>query len=64
MGRNKDLRKRIASWRKVVERHEEKIRVERMKLQPNEASIRVWQREIETARKKVAQLSRRLKREW
>jgi uncharacterized protein HemX len=64
MGRNRELRKRIASQDEVVRDHEQKIRQERMKLQPDEGVVRTWQREIAAARKKVDSLTRRLKREW
>jgi hypothetical protein len=64
MGRNKELRKKIAALREVAEEHEEKIRRERMKPMPNESYIRGWMREINAARKKIEGLVRRLKREW
>jgi hypothetical protein len=64
MGRNKELRKKIAAQREVAEEHEEKILRERMKRMPNESYIRGWQREINTAREKIERLVRRLKREW
>ena len=64
MGRNKELRKRIAAQREVIEDHEEKIRRERMKPMPNESYIRGWRREINTATEKIEDLVRRLKREW
>ncbi len=63
MGRNKELRRKIAAQEKVIEHHLEKIRRERMKSNPDEGVIRTWQREIATARKKMDLLSRRLKRE-
>jgi len=64
MSRNRELRKRIVSQDEVVRDHEQKIRQERMKPQPDEGVIRTWQREIAAARKKVDSLTRRLKREW
>ncbi|MGD0007786.1 MAG: hypothetical protein ABSE93_04465 [Terriglobia bacterium] len=64
MGRNKELRKRIAAQREVIEDHEEKIRREWMKAMPNESYIRGWSREISTATEKIEDLVRRLKREW
>jgi hypothetical protein len=64
MGRNRELRKRIVSQDEVIRDHEQKIRQERMKPQPDEGVIRTWQREIAAARKKVDSLTRRLKREW
>ncbi len=64
MGRNKELRRKIAAQEKVIEDHVEKIRLEGMKARPNETYTAGWQIEIETARKKVLQLTRRLKRKW
>ena len=64
MGRNKELRKKIAARRKVAEKHEEKIRRERMKAEPDEGVIRAWQHEIAAARNKIDSLTRRLQREW
>jgi hypothetical protein len=39
MGRNRELRKKIAAQQKVVEAHEEKIRQELMKPIPNESYV-------------------------
>lgn len=64
MGRNRELRRKIAAQEKVVEEHEEKIRQERLKPQPDEGVIRTWQREVAAARKKIESLPRRLKKEW
>jgi hypothetical protein len=64
MGRNNNLRKKIAGLREVAEKHEEKIRLERMKPTPNESYMQCWTREIHTATEKIEQLVRRLRREW
>jgi len=40
MGRNKELRKKIAAQREDIGDHEEKIRRERMKPEPDEGVIR------------------------
>lgn len=64
MGRNRELRRKIAALEEVVRAHEEKIRNERMKPMPNESYILGWKREISTAREKIDRLIRRLKREW
>jgi hypothetical protein len=64
MGRNKELRKKIAAQREVAEEHEEKIRRERLKPMPNESYIQGWTREVNTARDNIERLVRRLKREW
>jgi len=64
MGRNKELRRKIPAQREVAEEHEERIRRERMKPMPNESYIRGWQGEVDTARKNIERLVRRLRREW
>ncbi len=64
MGRNKDLRVRIAAQLRVIRMHEAKIRKERMKPQPDEDLIDFWQREIRVARDRIMHFERRLKREW
>jgi hypothetical protein len=64
MGRNKDLRKRIAGYEKVIARHEEKIRAELANESPNELRIAGWRREIRVWEEIVIRLSRRLNREW
>jgi len=64
MGRNKELRKKIAGLREVAEKHAEKVRLELLKPSPNESYIRCWAREINTATEKIEQLVRRLRREW
>ena len=64
MGRNKKLRLRIAGQEGVIASHEQKIREEGRKDNPDEGAIESWKREIEAARKTVARMTRRLKREW
>ena len=64
MGRNQDLRRKIAGREKVIEEHEEKIRRERMKPASDESLIDHWQREIDARRSEIARLTRRLKRAW
>jgi hypothetical protein len=64
MGRNKELRKKIAGLKGVIEDHEEKIRQEQRKSLPNESYVLGWKREINTARETIDHLVRRLKREW
>ncbi len=59
MGRNPDLRKKIAGCRRGIEEHAEKIHRELMK-----PLIAAWRREIEAQEKRMALLTRRLKREW
>jgi hypothetical protein len=46
MGRNQDLRKRIAGYERIIARHAEKIRAELANQSPNEVRIAGWRREI------------------
>jgi predicted RNase H-like nuclease (RuvC/YqgF family) len=64
MGRNRELKRKIAGLERVIESHEDKIRLELLRPQPDEDLVFSWRREIDAARKRVARLSRRLKREW
>ncbi len=64
MGRNKDLRKKIAGYQRVIELHEERIRRQRSKDNPDEDLIAGWLDEIAGHKKAIEHLSRRLKREW
>ena len=64
MGRNKDLRRKIAGRKRMIERHEEKIRIELSKPRPDESLIAHWRSEIEAVREKVTELARRLERNW
>ena len=47
MGRNKDLREKIASIRRKIGEHEDKIRREHAKTQPNQNFIVHWEHEID-----------------
>ncbi len=64
MGRNQDLRRKIAGPRKTIEEQEEKMRRERMKPDRNEEHIAHGRGEIRGLKKRVAILTRCLKREW
>ena len=64
MGRNQDLRRKIAGREKVIKEHEEKIRRERMETAPDESLIQHWQREISARKNEIVRLHRRLKRTW
>ena len=64
MGRNKDLRKKIAGQERVIADHVAKIHRENGKPHPDDDAIRGWEREIEAARRRLEILTRRLKREW
>ena len=48
----------------MIERHEEKIRVELSKPHPDESLIAHWRSEIEAVREKIEDLTRRLERNW
>lgn len=48
----------------MIERHEGKIRAELAKANPDEALIAHWRGEIEAVKEKVADLTRRLERNW
>jgi hypothetical protein len=62
MGRNKQLRKRIAGQRRVIARHEEKIEVELRQPNPDRGYITKWQREIDIAQKNVGKLREQLEK--
>jgi hypothetical protein len=64
MGRNKDLRKKITGYQRVIELHEEKIHQQRTKDRPDEELIAGWQDEIVRHKKAIEHLNRRLRREW
>ena len=64
MGRNKELRKKIAGCQRVIDSHEEKIHSEYLNPQPDEAMIGGWRREIEVQKTKITRLIRRLKSDW
>ena len=64
MGRNKDLRKKVAGLRDIIAEHEAKIRVELSKDNPDGSLIEYWEREIETWEATIARLTRRLERGW
>ncbi|PYV35639.1 MAG: hypothetical protein DMG22_01735 [Acidobacteria bacterium] len=62
MGKNKQLRKRIAGLLRNVRRHEEKIEAELRKPVPDSSYIRKWEREIDTALKTVRELEEKLEK--
>lgn len=64
MGRNQQLRRKIAGRERVIEAHQNKIRQESAKTHPDELLIGGWEREIEIHRKAIEKLVHRLKREW
>ena len=60
MGRNKQLRKRIAGQFRVIGAHQEKIEAELRKPMPDLGYIRKWEREIDIARNNVRRLEEQL----
>ncbi len=62
MGKNKDVRKRIAGQLRTISRHQKKVQNELDKLTPNLGYIRKWEKEIDIARKRVRELEERLGR--
>jgi hypothetical protein len=60
MGKNKDTRTLIAGQLRTIARHQRKTEEEIAKPLPNVNHIRSWEREIDTARKKVRKLEERL----
>jgi hypothetical protein len=47
MGVSKEIRKKIAGHRSMIDEHEAKIRKERLSLTPREQLIAYWQRRID-----------------
>jgi hypothetical protein len=62
MGRNKQLRKRIAGQLRVIATHQEKIEAELRRPTPDSDYITKWGREIDIARKNVRKLSEQLEK--
>ena len=62
MGRNKQLRKRIAGQLRVMAAHQEKIEAELSQATPDSGYIRKWRREIDIAQKNVRKLSEQLEK--
>lgn len=62
MGRNKQLRNRIAGLLRNISRHQAKIELELRKPAPNAEWIRGWEREIDTARNSMRKLEQKLER--
>ena len=64
MSRNKKIRRNIAGLEKSVREHEEKIEIERSMPAPNLERIAYWESEVESFKKAMDRLLRRLRREW
>jgi hypothetical protein len=62
MGKNKQLRRRIAGLLRNISRHQARIESELRKTSPNAEWIRGWEREIDTARNDVRRLEKKLER--
>ena len=62
MGKNKQLRKRIAGQLRVISTHEKKIESELRKLSPDMGFIRKWRGEIDIARSSVRRLEQQLEK--
>ncbi len=62
MGRNKQLRKRMAGQLRVITAHQEKIETELRQPTPDSGYIRKWEREIDIARKTMRKLEEQLEK--
>ncbi len=62
MGRNRDLRRKIASLRLRIGEHESKIQRQSAEHSPDEGLIEHWRHEISAWEKEVVRLARRLER--
>jgi len=63
MGRNKQLKAKIAGHERVMEAHLTKFRTERNNVQPDELLIAGWEDETASHKKAIDRLTRRLKRD-
>ncbi|HEY6293102.1 MAG TPA: hypothetical protein VI455_16240 [Terriglobia bacterium] len=62
MGKNRQIRKRIAGQQHVIRQHEDKITEELHKGTPNIRLIRKWERDIDKAQKLMRELEEKLAR--
>lgn len=62
MGKNRQLRKRIAGQLRTIAKHQAKIEQEYGKAAPNIVLIRKWEKDIDIARRAVRQLEDRLEK--
>jgi hypothetical protein len=62
MGRDTQLRKRIAGQLRVIATHNKKIEAELRRPTPDSGYIRKWDREIDVARKNVRKLTEQLEK--
>jgi hypothetical protein len=63
-GRNKTLKESIASLQRRVGSHQEKIRLERLKDNPQQGSIKPWLTEVAAWESRMARSKRRLRKDW
>ena len=56
--------RRLPALGRSIEEHENKVRRERMRPNPDEPQITHWEHEIDAHEKRLQVLLRRLKREW
>jgi hypothetical protein len=62
MGRNKQLRKRIAGQLRVIARHRAKIEAELRLPTPDPGYVAKWRREVDIAQKNVRKLTEQLEK--
>ena len=62
MGKNVQLRERIAGQMRVIVQHEMKIEAELRKPVPDMGHIRKWRREIDTAQSNMRKLEEQLEK--
>jgi len=60
VGRNQQLRKRIAGQQRVIREHEDKIAEELQRGAPDIRLIRKWERDIDKAQKLMRDLEEKL----
>lgn len=64
MGRNRELRKKMAARECRIREHFDKMDAERAKLDPDWGLVEHWKSEIETWQEEVKRLRRRLEKDW
>jgi hypothetical protein len=64
VGKNRELRKKIAVREYGIREHHDKITSEKAKSDPDWGLIQHWEAEIETWHEEVIRLRRRLERAW
>jgi hypothetical protein len=62
VGKNRQLRKRIAGQQRVIREHEDKVAQELRKRTPDIRLIRKWERDIDKAQKLMRELEQKLAR--